>query len=84
MAVIDEMPAVGKQWRDTKRWVHSFYAATFFEDIRKEHDIKHLSEREFLDVLNEEVVEPTFENCAPGLSKPFDFSKIMANEVINP
>ena len=57
MAVIDEMTYVAPEWQDTKRWVRSFYAKTFFEDIRHEHGIKHLSEKEFLDLHHDKLVK---------------------------
>ncbi len=84
MAIIDEMPFVAPEWQDTKRWVHSFYAGTFFEDIRREHGIKHLSEKEYLDCYREELVKAGFKNSDSGLAQPFDFSKIMTNEIIDP
>lgn len=78
MAIIDEMTHVAPEWQDTKRWVRSFYAGTFFSDIRHEHGIKHLSEKEFLDLHHDELVKSGINKPRPGLSDPFDFSKIMA------
>ncbi len=84
MAVIDEMNYVAPQWQDTKRWVRSFFKGTFFEDIRKEHGIKRLSEKEFLDLHHEELVKSGLKNTDPNISQPVDFSKVMTNEVVNP
>jgi hypothetical protein len=106
MAVVDTMDYVAPQWENTKRWVRYFYAGNFFNDIRHETGITHLSEKEFIedtyaeeivrqarlkdlderDSLNanrEKSIEPVFKDSAPGLSNPFDFSKIMTNQVIN-
>ncbi len=77
MAVIDEMGYVAPQWQNTKRWVRSFYAGTFFEDIRKEHGIKHLSESEFLDSHHDELVKMGFKNPSSSVSNAFDFTKLM-------
>jgi hypothetical protein len=76
MAIIDEMTHVAPEWESTKRWVRSFYAKTFFEDIRQEYGIKHLSEKEFLDLHHDELVKSGRKDPAPGLSNAFDFSKI--------
>ena len=78
MAVIDEMPYVDIKWQDTKRWVRSFYAHTFFEDIRQEHGIKHLSEKEYLELHRDELIKAGCNPTSSGLADPFDFSKIMA------
>lgn len=88
MAVIDEMDYVAHNWEATKRWVRSFYNGTFFEDIRKEHGIKHLAEKEFLDSHREELVKAGLKDPSTRLSNPFDFSKIMtgseeSNKVID-
>jgi hypothetical protein len=76
MAVIDEMTHVAPEWQDTKRWVRSFYRHTFFEDIRHEHGIKHLSEKEFLDLHHDKLVKAAGNDGSPCLSDPFDFTKI--------
>jgi len=78
MAVIDEMTYVAPEWQDTKRWVRSFYAKTFFEDIRHEHGIKHLSEKEFLDSHHDELVKAGGNKPSPSLADSFDFTKISA------
>lgn len=84
MAVISEMPHVAPQWQKTKQWADSFFRKTFHQDIRAEHGISHLSEEEFLDMHNKKVVEPLLQECAPGLSQPFDFSKIAPDQVVYP
>jgi|WetSurMetagenome_2_1015567.scaffolds.fasta_scaffold105605_3 hypothetical protein len=78
MAVIDEMPYVDRKWQDTKRWVRSFYNKTFFEDIRQEHGIKHLSEKEYLDLHHDELIKSGVNDPSSSLTNAFDFSKIMA------
>lgn len=83
MAVIDEADYVAPQWQNTKRWVRSFYNGTFFEDIRKEYNITHLAELEYLDAHREEFAKAGLKEPPSGYSEPFDFSKIMTNQVIN-
>lgn len=76
MALIDEALFVDKVWQRTKRWVRSYYDGTFHEDIRKEHNINHLSEKEFLDLHHDELIKAGLKNPPPGFTDPFDFSKI--------
>lgn len=83
MAIMDEMTHVAPRWQRTKAWVRSFYAGTFFNDIRQEHGIKHLAECEFLDMHREKLAKPGLEDVSPGGADAFDFSKIMTNQVID-
>lgn len=83
MAIISEMPNVSPKWIRTKRWVDSFYSGTFFQDIRKEHNISHLCEKEYLDSNREKLIEAGCKYPNSLVSKPFDFTKIKTNQVID-
>ena len=83
MAIISEMEHVAPEWTNTKYWCDAFFAHTFFNSIRAQHKISHLSEREYLDANRAELIKAgcnEFE--APG-SDAFDFSKISVQKVIN-
>lgn len=75
---------VKKHHKNMKRWSLSFFRGTFWEDIRKEHGIKMLSQQEF-DALNrEELIKAGLEDGKPRLPQPFDFSKISCTDVGDP
>lgn len=75
---------VQKEYVNMQRWSRSFYNGTFWDDIRKEHDIKMLSQEEF-DALNrEELVKAGLEDRNPSAPEPFDFSKICTFNVSDP
>lgn len=84
MAIVSEMPSVDKVWARTKRWSDSFYNGTFHEDIRKEHGIFLLSESEYLKANREELIKAGGKEVDSSFTKPFDFSKITVDKVINP
>ncbi len=51
MATISEMGYVDPKWQQTKEWCDAFYDGDFFNHIRKSYNILHLSECEFLDLI---------------------------------
>ena len=76
--------AVQKEYVNMKRWSMSFFEGSFWDDIRKEHGIKMLSQEEF-DALNrEKLVEAGLESRNPSAPEPFDFSKICTLDVGDP
>jgi len=81
MATISEMSIVAPRWMQTKAWCDAFFDGVFWEYIRKEHDIKMLSQDEFLEVHREELVKAGCEHFQTFTSEPFDFSKISAYKV---
>ena len=81
MAMISETPYVEKRWRKTKAWVDAFYRREFWEFIRKENGFNHLSEIEYLKANREKLIQAGAKECPPGLSEPFDFSKITINHI---
>lgn len=83
MATISEMRMVADKWRNTKNWCDAFYAGKFFEFIRKQHNVKYLSEREFSDAHSEEIVKSRGNQVDPGLTESFDFSKIKVDHIVD-
>jgi len=72
---------VDKPYKDMQRWSVSFFRGTFWSDIRKEHDIKMLSQEEW-DALNRnKIVELGLEDADADRSQPFDFSKIQVGQL---
>lgn len=55
----------------------------FYNLIRKQNGIKHLSETEFLDANGKEVVKPGLDDVQSLPSDAFDFSKVSINHIID-
>lgn len=81
MATISETPWVSKEWQSTKRWSDSFYNQTFWEDIRLEHGIDHLSEYEYKELHRDKLLDASANEIDPLISDTFDFSKVKVNQV---
>lgn len=81
MAFISEAPYVEKRWQKTKGWVDAFYGKCFWEHIRKEYGIKHLSEIEYLNANRQKLIDAGCKECPPGVSEPFDFSKVTIDHI---
>ncbi len=83
MALLSEEKYVAKQWQQTKGWVDAFYKLNFWEHIRKEHGIKHLSEHEYLKLHREELIKAGAKDCPPSVPDAFNFSKIQPDHIID-
>lgn len=83
MALISESKNVSKRWQNTKKWCDSFFRGTFWEDIRKQHNIHHLSEHEYLLAHKEEFLKAGAKEPDSSFSEPFDFSKIQIKQIID-
>lgn len=70
-----------KNYKSMQRWSRSFYNGSFWNDIRKEHDIKMLSQEEFDHLNKAELIKAGLESDKPRQADPFDFSKISAGQV---
>ena len=70
-----------KNYKSMQRWSKSFFKGTFWQDIRREHDIKMLSQEEFDELNKAELVKRGLENPDADTPQPFDFSKITAGQV---
>lgn len=76
-------PNVPKEYQTMKRWTHYFYDGTFWESIRKEHNIKHLSEHEYLQVNRDKFVQAGAKDVDPSTSQPFDFTKVTIEKIVD-
>lgn len=99
MATISQMSYVDKKWRNTKGWCDAFFTGWlydkdtesiintdptyFFNYIRKQHDIKHLSESEYLDANREKLIKSGCQETNAVLSDPFDFSKVTIEKIVD-
>jgi hypothetical protein len=66
-----------------KQWSMAFYDGCFWQFIRKQHDIKMLSETEYLNANREKLIKAGCKQIDSTFADPFDFSKITANQIIN-
>ncbi len=83
MAMLSEMNFVSEQWQSMKAWSDAFFDLKFWEYIRQQCGIDMLSEHEYLNANREKLIQAGCKEVKPGLSEPFDFSKITAYKVIN-
>lgn len=85
MACLSEMGRVDPKFLTMKAWSDAFFNKKFFELIRYQQQRPDLmSEREYLDAYRDELIKCGGQNCDPGVSEAFDFSKIQAYKVIDP
>jgi len=75
MAIISEMPIVDAKWQCTKYWCDAFFNHTFWEAIRAQHQIRLLSETEFLNANRAELIKAGCNETDIPSPDPFDFSK---------
>lgn len=66
-----------------KQWSMAFYDGKFWDFIRYQHDIKMLSEIEYLDANREKLIQAGCQHIQVPTAQPFDFSKIKVDQVIN-
>lgn len=83
MAWISETKVVAKRWKETKGWCDAFFKLKFWEHIRHQHGINHLSEVEYLKAHREEFLKAGAKENAPLKADPFDFSKIKINHIVD-
>ncbi len=83
MAVLSEMKTVPIQYIKMKGWCDAFFSKKFWQHIRKEHDITHLAELEYLNVHREELIKAGCKEGKPTAPEAFDFSKVSINQIID-
>ena len=76
MAIVSEMPYVAPQWQSTKFWCDCFFEGKFFDRIREQHNIDHLSESEYLNLHRAELIKAGCNEMEGFVADPFDFSKV--------
>lgn len=83
MATLSSTTNVADKWRTMKAWSDSFYDGTFHEYIRKEHDIKMLSEAEFLKANRDKIVNSGSNPICSNVTNPLDFAKIAMEKIVD-
>ncbi len=83
MAALSEANVVDKKWKRSKGWCDAFFDGSFWTHIRKESNLTHLSEHEYLHANREKLIQASGDQVAPLDSDAFDFSQITTNQVIN-
>lgn len=83
MAILSEMIKVDKRFETMKAWSDAFFNGNFWKFIRDMHGIDMLSEPEFLNANREKLIKSGCKEGKPGLSDPFDFSKVTVNQVVD-
>lgn len=91
MATASTMHHVSKYYQTMKEWSDAFYEgiekknpSIFWNLIRKQSNIKMLSEKEYLDLHASEFVQSEGEEISTLWPETFDFSKIQAYKVTEP
>lgn len=74
---------VPRGYESMKRWSTSFYNGTFWEDIRKEHNIDMLSEHEYLHANREKLVKSCGDQVTPLIPDTFDFSNVGPKKIVD-
>lgn len=74
---------VPSEYHTMKAWSQAFYDLKFWPFIRKQHNIKMLSEIEYLNANREELVKASTQKVDPGPTESFDFGKISVNKIVN-
>ena len=75
---------VDKVYQTMQAWSVAFFKGTFWEYIRHEHNIDMLSEHEFFLANREKLIEAGCKPMDATYFEPFDFSKIGANNIVEP
>lgn len=83
MATISEMGYVAPLWSNTKGWCDAFFSGDFYSFIRRQHNICHLSESEYLDLHREEFLKAGAKESPSSAPEPFDFSKIKIDHIVD-
>lgn len=93
MAYLSESLYVDPKWQNLKKWSDAFFKTFiydpytdtfvnkntnyFFELIRKDNNIKHLSEQEFLDLHGKKVVKPACDKSNSLLADSLEAAKVI-------
>jgi len=84
MAILGSMPNLHTRNARIQAWVKAFYDGTFHEYIRMESQINMLTQAEYSDLHNEEIIKARGENVDGRITDSFDFSKVFSDKVIDP
>ena len=74
---------VPKEYKTMKQWSQAFYDGVFWPFIRRQHDIKLLSEIEYLNANRQKLIEAGAQNFKPAPPDAFDFAKVQIGHINN-
>lgn len=74
---------VPKEYLTMKQWSQAFYDGVFWPFIRRQHNINHLSEVEYLNAHREELIKASGNQVAPLETDSFDFGKIAIDQIVD-
>lgn len=74
---------VDKRYATMQAWSVAFFKGTFWEYVRHDQGITMLSEHEYHLAHRDEVLKTRGNDVNPGVSEPFDFSKIQIKKIID-
>lgn len=74
---------VDKRYDTMQAWSVAFFKGTFWDYVRHDQGITMLSEHEYHLAHREEVIKARGNQVNPGISEPFDFSKIAIENVVD-
>ena len=83
MAELASLAVVDKRYKSMQAWSIAFFKGTFWDYIRYEHDIKMVSQQEYISQHREELIQAGCKLAQPGYANPFDFSKIHIEKVVD-
>lgn len=83
MAELASLQTVDKRYKTMQAWSIAFFEGKFWDYIRYEHDIKMVSQEEFLSQHREELIKSGCNLFNSDISQPFDFNKIQIKQVID-
>ena len=72
---------VDKPYELMQLWSREFYKGNFWQFIRKQHEIKMLSQEEFDELNKADLIKAGLESNDPRSAEAFDFSKISAGKM---
>jgi hypothetical protein len=84
METFCEITNVAPKYQTMQNWSKAFYAGKFWELIRQEAGISHLSKSEYLEANRAKLVEATGNKVEVLGTDAFDFSKVAIQKVIDP
>lgn len=83
MAALSESINVDKKWERSKGWCDAFFDGCFWEHVRKQHNLNHLSEHEYLKLNRAKLIEASGDHSEPLGSDAFDFSKVAVHKIVD-
>ncbi len=83
MAELAQLAVVDKRYKTMQAWSVAFFEGKFWEYIRYEHNIKLVSQQEYLSQHREELIQSGCKLLNPDYTQAFDFDKINIEKVID-